>query len=64
LISKVGVFDKCTIIDNVGNRVMERNIADSQDSFTIHLRGLARGIYVIILKTNKGLVLSKKLIKS
>jgi len=63
-ISKAGIFDKCTIIDNLGNRVVERNIAPNQDNFTIHLRGLARGVYIIILKTNKGVVLSKKLIKS
>ncbi len=63
-ISKKGVFEKCTIIDNLGNRVVERDIAADQDSFTIQLRGLARGVYIIILKTKKGVVLSKKLIKS
>lgn len=63
-ISKAGIFDKCTIIDNLGNRVVERDIAVDQEKFTIQLRGLARGVYIIILKTNKGVVLSKKLIKS
>jgi hypothetical protein len=48
-------FTRCTMIDMIGEKVMDRSLKEGQNNFIIYMNGLPRGTYMISLidKDNK-----------